>query len=76
VIGAFVWTPTAPGFAVLQRVALPVAVALALFCLVATGAAFRTRRLAMKLTDSEKEAVIAARTDAMTGLMNAPASTS
>src|SRR5581483_4127356 len=69
-IGAFVWSPPNPGYTVLGRVAPPVAGALILFCVVAMIAAYRTRRLAVKLTDSEKEAVTAARTDPMTGLLN------
>ena len=69
-IGAFVWTPLDPGFTVLRRVMLPVAAALALFCIVALGAAYRTRKLAIAVTESEQEAVIAARTDKMTGLKN------
>jgi diguanylate cyclase (GGDEF)-like protein len=69
-IGAFIWTPINSGYLALRSVAGPVAAALALFCIVAFGAAYRTRRLAVKLTDSEQEAVSAARTDSMTGLMN------
>jgi diguanylate cyclase (GGDEF)-like protein len=69
-VGAFVWTPIDPGFDVLQRVAPPVSAALVIFCAVAVGAAYRTRRLALALTTSEREALTAARTDSMTGLMN------
>ena len=69
-IGAFIWTPINSGFIALRNVAGPVSAALALFCIVAFGAAYRTRRLAVKLTESEQEAVTAARTDSMTGLMN------
>ncbi len=70
VIGAIVWSPPNPGSTVLGRVAAPVAGALVLFCAIAVVAAFRTRKLAVALTDSEKEAVHAARTDSMTGLRN------
>jgi diguanylate cyclase (GGDEF)-like protein len=70
VIGTLRWTPPNPGYSVLQRVAPPVAAALLLFCVVALAAAYRTRRLAIKLTDSEKVAVIAARTDSLTSLKN------
>jgi diguanylate cyclase (GGDEF)-like protein len=69
-IGAFIWTPIYSGFIALRNVAGPVSAALALFCVVAVGAAYRTRRLAVKLTESEQEAVTASRTDSMTGLMN------
>ena len=69
-IGAFIWTPIYSGFIALRNVAGPVSAALALFCIVAFGAAYRTRRLAVKLTESEQEAVTASRTDSMTGLMN------
>ncbi len=69
-IAHFVWTPPTPGYAVLRNVLLPVTVALALFCVVAFTMAFRARRIAIALSESEKEAVIAARTDSMTALMN------
>ena len=69
-IGHFVWTPPTPGFAVLRNVLPPITVALALFCVVAFATAFRARKLAIALTEREKEAVTAARTDSMTGLMN------
>lgn len=69
-IGAFVWTPINPGFVVLSAVAPPVGAALLVFGVIAFGAAYRTRRLAVSLTNSEKEALIAARTDSLTGLMN------
>ena len=69
-LGYFVWTPPKPGAAILSRVLLPIGVALTLFCIVALTTAFRARKIALALTASEKEAVAAARTDAMTGLMN------
>lgn len=69
-IGHYVWTPPTPGYAVLRNVLLPITVALGLFCVVAFATAFRARRIAIALTESEKEAVIAARTDSMTKLMN------
>ena len=69
-IGHFAWTPPTPGYAVLENVLLPITVALAIFCVVAFATAFRARKLAIALTEREKEAVIAARTDRMTGLMN------
>ncbi|MCB1488221.1 MAG: bifunctional diguanylate cyclase/phosphodiesterase [Bauldia sp.] len=69
-VGHFVWTPPTPGYAVLRNVLLPIAIALALFCVVAFTTAFRARRVAIALGESEKEAVIAARTDSMTALMN------
>jgi diguanylate cyclase (GGDEF)-like protein len=69
-VGHFVWTPPTPGYAVLRNVLLPITVALALFCVIALATAFRARKLAIALTEREKEAVIAARTDSMTGLMN------
>ncbi len=69
-IGYYVWTPPTPGYVALVNVLPPIAIALALFCVVAFGTAFRARRIAIALTESEKEAVIAARTDSMTSLMN------
>lgn len=69
-LGHFVWTPPTPGYAVLRNVLLPITVALALFCVAALATALRARKLAVALTESEQEAVIAARTDSMTGLMN------
>ncbi|MEJ0012379.1 MAG: bifunctional diguanylate cyclase/phosphodiesterase [Bauldia sp.] len=68
--GYFAWTPPKPGDALLRSVLLPIGVALLLFCVVAATTAFRARRMAIALTESEKEAVTAARTDSMTGLMN------
>ena len=69
-IGHYVWTPPTPGDAVLRSVLPPIAIALALFCVVAMVTAFRARKIAIALTESEKEAVVAARTDGMTGLKN------
>ncbi|MCB1498481.1 MAG: bifunctional diguanylate cyclase/phosphodiesterase [Bauldia sp.] len=69
-IGHYVWTPPRPGNAVLRSVLPPIGVALAIFCVVAFVTAFRARKIAIALTDSEKEASIAARTDGMTGLKN------
>lgn len=69
-IGHYVWTQPTPGYAVLRNVLLPITIALALFCVVALATAFRARRIAIALTESEKEAVIAARTDGMTNLVN------
>lgn len=70
VLGRFDWTPPTPGRAVLQRVLPPIGIALALFCVVALLTAWRARNMAVALTESEKEALIAARTDGLTGLMN------
>lgn len=69
-IASLVWTPPTPGRAVLQRVLLPVGIALTLFILVALATAYRARKMAIALHDNEKEALIAARTDGLTGLMN------
>ncbi|WP_421724198.1 putative bifunctional diguanylate cyclase/phosphodiesterase [Bauldia sp.] len=69
-VGFFVWTPPTPGDAVLRSIFLPIAIALILFCIVAFVTAYRARRVAIALAKSEKEAVIAARTDSMTDLMN------
>ena len=69
-IAYFVWTPPTPGYAVLRNVLLPITAALAIFCVVALATAMRARKLAIAVTNSEKEAVIAARTDSMTGLLN------
>jgi len=69
-LGYFAWTPPRPGDAILRQVVLPVGIALALFCLVAVTTALRARKIAIALTESEKEASTAARTDGMTGLLN------
>ena len=69
-LGYFAWTPPKPGAAILRRVLFPIGIALTLFCAVALTTAFRARKIAIALTESEKEAVAAARTDSMTGLMN------
>lgn len=69
-IGYYTWTPPTPGDAVLRSVLPPITVALVLFCIVAVVTAYRTRKIAIALTESEKEASIAARTDGMTGLPN------
>jgi diguanylate cyclase (GGDEF)-like protein len=69
-LGYFSWTPPTPGNALLRSALGPISIALLLFCAVAAITAFRARRMAIALTDSEKEAVSAARTDSMTGLMN------
>ncbi|HVZ13323.1 MAG TPA: bifunctional diguanylate cyclase/phosphodiesterase [Bauldia sp.] len=69
-IGYFDWTPPKPGNALIIQALPPVSIALALFCVVALTTAFRARKVAIALTDSERQAVIAARTDSMTGLMN------
>ncbi len=69
-IGHYVWTTPAPGNAVLSQVLPPISVALVLFSVVAVVTALRARRIAIALTESEKVAVVAARTDGMTGLKN------
>ena len=69
-IGYFDWTPPKPGDDLLKQALPPVTLALALFCVVALATAFRARRVALALTESERQAVVAARTDSMTGLMN------
>ncbi len=69
-LGNYRWTPPTPGDAVLRSVLPPITVALALFCVVAFVTAFRARKIAMALTQSEQEALVAARTDGMTGLKN------
>jgi diguanylate cyclase (GGDEF)-like protein len=69
-IAQFVWTPPVPGFAVLRGVALPIFLALSIFCVVALATAFRTRKMAMALAESEQHAVAASRTDSLTGLIN------
>ena len=70
VLGHFIWTPPAPGNALLRRVLVPIGIALGLFCIVALVTALRARRMAIALTESEQVAVTAARTDKMTGLLN------
>lgn len=69
-LGYFSWTPPKPGYALLRGVLVPIGIALTLFCIVALTTALRARKMAIALTDSEQEAVTAARTDSMTGLMN------
>jgi diguanylate cyclase (GGDEF)-like protein len=69
-LGYLAWTPPAPGNALLRSVLVPIGIALTLFCIVALVTAMRARKMAIALTDSEQEAVTAARTDSMTGLMN------
>ena len=69
-LGYVAWSPPKPGDALLRGVLLPITVALALFCAAALMTAMRARKMAIALTESEREAVTAARTDAMTGLMN------
>ena len=69
-LGYLAWTPPQPGNALLRSVLVPIGIALTLFCVVALVTAFRARKMAIALTESEQEAVTAARTDSMTGLMN------
>ena len=69
-LGYFSWTPPKPGDALLRSVLVPITIALTIFCIVALMTALRARKMAIALTESEKEAVIAARTDSLTGLMN------
>ncbi len=69
-VGHLVWTPPAPGTAVLGNVLPPVCVVLLLFCVIAMLTAVRARRLALLQAQSEKQAVTAARTDSLTGLTN------
>ena len=69
-LGYLSWTPPRPGDAILRQVLVPVGSALTLFCLFAVATAFRARKIAIALTESEKEASAAARTDSMTGLLN------
>lgn len=69
-IGHYVWTQPAPGHVVLRSVLPPIGIALLLFTIVAVITAFRTRNIAIALTRSEQEALVAARTDGMTGLKN------
>ncbi len=68
--GVVAWTPPTPGNALLRNALMPIGIALALFCAVALTTAFSARKMAIALTDSEREAVTAARTDSMTSLMN------
>jgi diguanylate cyclase (GGDEF)-like protein len=69
-LGHFAWTPPTPGNSLLRNVMLPLIAALTLFCVAALATALRARKMAIALTESEQEAVVAARTDSMTGLMN------
>jgi diguanylate cyclase (GGDEF)-like protein len=69
-LGQFVWTPPQPGRALLASVALPIGVALSLFCGIALLTAFRARTMAVALSSSEQQATAASRTDSLTGLIN------
>ncbi len=69
-VGVVAWTPPTPGNALLRSALLPIGIALALFCVVALTTAFGARKMAIALTESERVAVTAARTDSMTSLMN------
>ncbi len=69
-VGVVAWTPPTPGNALLRNALLPIGIALTLFCAVALTTAFGARKMAIALTNSEREAVTAARTDSMTSLMN------
>ncbi len=66
-IGQLVWTPPQPGRALLASVALPIGVALCLFCGIALLTAFRARTMAVALSSSEQHATAASRTDSLTG---------
>lgn len=68
--GVVAWTPPAPGYALLRSALLPIGIALTLFCAAAMTTALSARKMAIALTTSEREALTAARTDSMTGLMN------
>ncbi|MCX5493118.1 EAL domain-containing protein [Kaistia dalseonensis] len=70
VIGAFVWTPPTPGFAVLRNVLAPIAGGLLVFCVIAMITVLRARKLALSQARSERQAIEAARTDSLTGLVN------
>jgi diguanylate cyclase (GGDEF)-like protein len=69
-LGKFAWTPPRPGQALIERVALPLALAISLFCGIALWTATRARSMAVDLATSEKHALEAARTDSLTGLIN------
>jgi len=69
-LGSFVWTPPQPGRALLASVSLPIGLALLTFCGIALVTALRTRTMAVALSQSEKQAVEASRTDSLTGLIN------
>jgi diguanylate cyclase (GGDEF)-like protein len=69
-LGRFLWTPPKPGQALIERVALPIGLALLLFCGIALWTALRARRMAVDLAHSEQQALEASRTDSLTGLIN------
>jgi diguanylate cyclase (GGDEF)-like protein len=69
-VGTLAWTAPHPGRELLRKVAIPIAGAVLLFALVAVFIALRARGMAMALSRSEEEAVIASRTDSLTGLLN------
>jgi sensor domain CHASE-containing protein len=70
VINRLAWTPPTPGSAVLRNVLPPIGVALLLFAAIAMWTALRARRLAVSQAESERHAIVAARTDSLTGLTN------
>ncbi len=70
ILGRFAWTPPSPGSAQLRGVLLPVGTILLLLCAVGGVAAFRTQRHVDDLVERERVAAMAARTDAVTGLLN------
>lgn len=69
-IGAFVWSPPTPGYAVLRSVVLPIALGVLVFCIIAMATVLRARRLALSQGKSEKLAINAARRDSLTDLIN------
>jgi diguanylate cyclase (GGDEF)-like protein len=69
-IGTLVWTAPHPGHELLKKVAIPITLAVLVFALVAMIIAFRARGMALALTRSEEEAIVASRTDSLTGLLN------
>ncbi|MBB5754298.1 putative bifunctional diguanylate cyclase/phosphodiesterase [Prosthecomicrobium pneumaticum] len=69
-IAHLVWTQPTPGTEVLRNIFLPVSGALLLFCFIAAMTAVNARRLALAQGASERQAVVAARTDSLTGLAN------
>lgn len=69
-LGRFSWTPPSPGSAVLRGVLLPVGAMLLLLCAAGGVAAFRAQRRVNDLVERERVAASAARTDAVTGLLN------
>lgn len=69
-IGYLQWASPRPGRQLLEKLALPMAGAVLAFVFVATFVSMRVRRIALALSKSEQEAIVASQTDKQTALLN------